>query len=44
MPNDMLEEPIVLRTPPEILMKIFSEFYEKTAYAFKVGDKQIWPL
>ncbi len=39
MPNDMLEELIVLHTPPEILMKIFSEFYEKTAYTFKVGDK-----
>ncbi|PBL04194.1 hypothetical protein ARMGADRAFT_1070666 [Armillaria gallica] len=39
MPNDMLEEPIIRRTPPEILMKIFSEFYEETSYAFKVGDK-----
>ncbi len=39
MPNDMLEELIILHTPPKILMKIFSEFYEETSYTFKVGDK-----
>ncbi|KAK0462662.1 uncharacterized protein EV420DRAFT_1477352 [Desarmillaria tabescens] len=38
--NTIHNETVVLCTPPEILIKIFSEFYNDSTYTFEVGDKE----